>query len=85
MRLDVDVEADEMLDEGGDIICHAGSDGVGLWLELGAVASVGESRIRADWSCRNWCCACACCCIWSGGGIWERESDLVRVCACCPG
>lgn len=78
LRLEVEVDADEMLDEGGDIICHAGSEGLGRCVVRGAVGSVGESRTSADWSWRKWCC----CCVWMGCGIRERESDLARDCPC---
>lgn len=84
LRLEVEVEAEEMLDDGGDIICHVGSPGAVLCVMLDTVVSVGESRTSADWSGRKWCCSCWCRCeVWMGCGILERESDLERARGCC--
>lgn len=60
MRLDVEVEVDEMLDEGGDIICHAGSDGCVLCVvrELAVAGESGKSRWSDDWSGRKAFCDC---------------------------
>lgn len=77
MRLDVEVDADEMLDVGGDIICHAGSDGIVLCVvrELVVAGESGESRWSDDWSGRN-VCGEPCCDVWIGCGTLCCESDL---------
>ena len=60
LRLDVEVDADEMLDVGGDIICHAGSPGCVLCVVRGLEVSgeSGESRWSDDWSGPNARCDC---------------------------
>ena len=83
LRLDVEVEADEMLDVGGDIICHAGSDGCVLCVvrELAVSGESGESSWSDDWS--GWNARCdRCCDVCIGCGTLARESDLGGKCPC---